>query len=81
MSGPAREMDQLEELESRVAKAVEALTKLRSERDAAIADRDLARKEASDAKAALERMEGERKTVRTRIEKLLGQIDLLSSGT
>lgn len=68
----SKEVDELADLEARVAKAVEIITKLRTERDSA-------RKEAADAKAALARLEDDRKSVRSRIEKLLGQIDLVSS--
>jgi len=79
MSASAVEVDQLAALEARVSKAVEAITKLRQERDAARRDVEASRKETAEAKAALARLEDERKNVRGRIEKLLGQIDLVSS--
>jgi FtsZ-binding cell division protein ZapB len=79
MSASAVEVDQLAALEARVTKAVETITKLRQERDAARRDVEAARKEAAEAKAAIAKLEDERKNVRGRIEKLLGQIDLVSS--
>lgn len=79
MSASAVEVDQLAALEARVTKAVETIAKLRQERDAARRDVETARKDAAEAKAALAKLEDERKNVRGRIEKLLGQIDLVSS--
>ena len=79
MSASAVEVDQLAALEARVTKAIETITKLRQERDAARRDVEAARKEAADAKAAIAKLEDERKNVRGRVEKLLGQIDLVSS--
>jgi uncharacterized protein (DUF3084 family) len=87
------EMDSLSSLEERITRAVELVVQLRDEKEAivaelasATAERDAARKEASAAvlqaqKAAqeLEELRSERKQVRTRIEKLLGQMDLLSN--
>ena len=94
MATPAREsdLDSLSSLEERITRAVEVVTRLRTERDAAhqelvaaLSDRDLARSEAVAATAQaqksvqeLEDLKNERKQVRTRIEKLLGQMDLLS---
>jgi division protein CdvB (Snf7/Vps24/ESCRT-III family) len=68
---------------------VELVQTLRAERDAAIAERDAARDAARNATGSslagtqklrdeLETLKSERKQVRTRIEKLLGQMDLLS---
>jgi len=79
MSASAVEVDQLAALEARVTKAIETITKLRQERDAARRDVEAARKEAAEAKAAIAKLEDERKNVRGRVEKLLGQIDLVSS--
>lgn len=94
MAGTAREpeSDPLAHLEERITKAVEALTRFRGEKeamqsqvDAAHAARDAALKEAAAANVQtqklaqeLEDLRSERKQVRTRIEKLLGQMDLLS---
>jgi len=79
MSASAVEVDQLAALEARVTKAIETITKLRQGRDAARRDVEAARKEAAEAKAAIAKLEDERKNVRGRVEKLLGQIDLVSS--
>ena len=73
-----QEFDALASLEERIRQAVELVTTLRSENreleaqlNSALAERDAARQE-------LEDLRSERKQVRTRIEKLLGQLDLLS---
>jgi FtsZ-binding cell division protein ZapB len=85
----------LDDLEERIRRAVELVTALRAERDAALADAGAARKAATAAlaeaerlrqqaaesenlRAELEGLRSERKHVRVRIEKLLGQMDLLS---
>ncbi len=95
MATAAREndVDSLANLEERIARAVEVVTRLRTEKDelqiqleAVTAERNAAQQEAAEAniqaqKVAqeLEDLRSERKQVRTRIEKLLGQMDLLSS--
>lgn len=78
------EDDALASLEERIRRAVDLVTTLRAERDAAIAELDSVRKAAGSAladsqklKQELETLRSERKQVRTRIEKLLGQMDLL----
>ena len=87
------EIDSLGHLEERIQKAVELVSQLRRERDtavkereAAVAERDAALREAAEARVQpaglspeLEALRMERSQVRTRIEKLLGQMDLLSS--
>src|ERR1700678_672799 len=84
--------DSLASLEERILRTVEVVKALRAERDAALverdqayADRDAARgtagmtmTEVQKLRQELDDMRGERKQVRTRIEKLLGQMDLLS---
>jgi FtsZ-binding cell division protein ZapB len=88
------DLDSLASLEERITKAVDVVSRLRSEKEAlatqletVLAERDAAQKEASAAnlqaqKVAqeLEDLRSERKQVRTRIEKLLGQMDLLGTG-
>lgn len=76
--------DPLASLEERIQRAVELVATLRAERDAAIAELDAVRKAAGSAltdsqklRQEIETMRSERKQVRTRIEKLLGQMDLL----
>lgn len=78
MNAAQPELDSLGHLEERITRAVELVTTLRAEKSAlesqlasAIAERDSARQELDDLRS-------ERKQVRTRIEKLLGQMDLLS---
>jgi len=78
-------LDPLESLEDRIRRAAELVASLRAERDAALAERDAALQSAAPALAEAQRvrveldsMRGERTQVRKRIEKLLGQMDLLS---
>lgn len=95
MAAAVREadLDSLASLEERITRAVDVVSKLRSEKDALatqidslVAERDAAQKEAAAANSQsqkaiqeLEDLRSERKQVRTRIEKLLGQMDLLST--
>jgi FtsZ-binding cell division protein ZapB len=85
MSSPALEDDSLSSLEERIRRTVDLVNTLRMERDDAVAELETARKAAGAALAEsqkmgqeLDELRGERKQVRTRIEKLLGQMDLLS---
>lgn len=73
------ELDSLASLEDRITRAVDLVAKLRAENTdleaqlrSALEDRDAYRRE-------LDELRAERKQVRTRIEKLLGQMDLLSA--
>jgi chromosome segregation ATPase len=75
-----QEVDSLSGLEERIQKTVQLVGRLRQEKEAA-------QKEAADARAEIARLndevrslQAERKQVRSRIEKLLGQIDQLSTG-
>ncbi len=77
--------DSLAGLEERIRRIVEMVNSMRVERDAAFADRDAARQAAGTALSELQRLReeneefrNERKHVRTRVEKLLGQMDLLA---
>jgi uncharacterized protein (DUF3084 family) len=79
MSTARQEIDSLASLEERITRAVELVSALRAEKlemeaqlESALAERDAARQELDDLRS-------ERKQVRTRIEKLLGQMDLLSA--
>ncbi len=85
MSSPAFEEDSLASLEDRIRRTVDLVTALRAERDEAVSELETARKtavaataEAQKLRQEIEELRGERKQVRTRIEKLLGQMDLLS---
>jgi FtsZ-binding cell division protein ZapB len=78
MNAAQQELDSLGRLEQRITRAVELVSGLRTEKEAlegrlakALAEREAFRQELDDLRA-------ERKQVRTRIEKLLGQVDLLS---
>jgi len=86
------ELDSLANLEERIRRAVELVAALKDERDAALSDLAEARvamaelaslkKAAADAERLRQEVDGlkvERKQVRVRIEKLLGQMDQLSS--
>ena len=79
MSTAQQELDSLDNLEERIRGAVELVASLRSQNheletklNAALAERESVRQELDDLRS-------ERKQVRSRIEKLLGQLDLLSS--
>jgi uncharacterized coiled-coil DUF342 family protein len=85
------ELDSLANLEERIRRAVELVATLKEERDAALSDLAEARvamgeiaslkKTAAEAERLRAELDGyrvERKQVRVRIEKLLGQMDQLS---
>lgn len=76
---PEKQLDSLANLEERITLAVELVSGLRAKNAeletrlaAAIAEAGAVRQELDDLRA-------ERRQVRTRIEKLLGQMDLLST--
>jgi chromosome segregation ATPase len=73
------ETDELAALEAQVERAVELIQQLRGERDAARKEAALLRQQLAGIETERESLRTERKAVRTRIEKLLGQMDLLSS--
>jgi len=82
-----QESDSLSSLEERIQRAVKLVTRLRQEKEAAVADAAAARAETVEARAEVERLsdelrtlQTERKQVRNRIERLLGQIDELNAG-
>jgi FtsZ-binding cell division protein ZapB len=77
----------LDALEERIRQTVELVARLRQEKQAALAERDAALREAAQQKQRadklaeeLEALREERRQVRARIEKLLGQIDALANG-
>jgi chromosome segregation ATPase len=78
MASPATAIDALASLEERIRQAVELVSRLRTERDAAVHDAEEARTHAARASEELEILRAERQQVRARIEKLLGKIDQLS---
>jgi len=78
--------DSLASLEERVIRAVQLVSELREERDGLRkqlegAEKEIAelRTQNADLSEAVEGLQAERKQVRGRIEKLLGQMDLLSA--
>jgi FtsZ-binding cell division protein ZapB len=83
----AQDADSLARLEQRILRAVALVDELRRQLEAAEAQRDAAVREAGEARASaskqsqeLEALRAERQEVRARIEKLLGQMDLLNAG-
>jgi uncharacterized coiled-coil DUF342 family protein len=80
MTPVAQETDSLGSLEERIQQAVQLVTRLRHERDAAAEQAAKARAEAERLSGEVRDLQADRKQVRTRIEKLLGQIDQLSGG-
>jgi len=82
-----QESDSLSSLEERIQRAVKLVTRLRQEKESAVADAAAARAETAEARAEADRLadevrtlQTERKQVRNRIERLLGQIDELNAG-
>lgn len=80
------ELDSLAHLEERITRAVELVSHLRAQNEAleqqvtaAVADRDAAIADRDVARTELDELRSQRKQVRTRIEKLLGQMELLSA--
>jgi FtsZ-binding cell division protein ZapB len=79
MSPVDQENDSLSNLEDRIQRAVQLVARLRQEREAAVAEAAEARREAARLADEIKTLQAERKQVRSRIEKLLGQIDQLSA--
>jgi len=77
---PEQDTDALSGLEDRIQKAVQLVSRLREEKDAALQDAADARAQVAKLSDEVKTLQTERKQVRTRIEKLLGQIDELSAG-
>lgn len=89
----AEEVDTLSSLEERILKAVQLVALLREEKDEALRKLDAIQGESNASGKAMTKLETEnarlreeleslkadRKQVRTRIEKLLGQMDLLAA--
>jgi FtsZ-binding cell division protein ZapB len=77
---PVPQEDSLSDLEERIQRAVQLVTRLRQEKEAAVADAAEAKAEAARLAEEVKNLQAERKQVRSRIEKLLGQIDELNGG-
>jgi predicted nucleic acid-binding Zn-ribbon protein len=78
MSPVEQETDSLGSLEQRIQQAVQLVARLRAEKEAALEQAAAARNEAARLAEEVRTLQAERKQVRQRIEKLLGQIDQLS---
>jgi FtsZ-binding cell division protein ZapB len=79
MSPADLEKDSLSSLEDRIQRAVQLVGRLRQEREAAVAEAAEAKRAAALMAEEVKSLQAERKQVRSRIEKLLGQIDQLSA--
>ncbi len=80
MSPVEQETDSLSSLEDRIQQAVQLVIRLRQEKEAALQQAAEARSEVARLSEEIKALHAERKQVRSRIEKLLGQIDQLSNG-
>ena len=79
MSPIEQEADTLSSLEDRIQHAIDLVSRLRKEKQAALEEAAEARATAARLSEELKLLQGERKQVRSRIEKLLDQIDQLSA--
>ena len=79
MSPSDQENDSLSSLEDRIQRAVQLVSRLRQEREAAVQETAEAKRAAAVLADEVKTLQAERKQVRSRIEKLLGQIDQLSA--
>jgi len=79
MSPVEQENDSLSSLEDRITLAVQLVARLRKEKEAALQEAAEAKAEAARLADEVKTLHTERKQVRSRIEKLLGQIDQLST--
>ena len=79
MSPAEQENDSLSSLEDRIQRAVQLVSRLRQEREAAVAEAAEAKRAAALMADEVKSLQAERKQVRSRIEKLLGQIDQLGA--
>jgi len=78
MSAIEQETDSLSSLELRIQQAVQLVARLRVEKEAALEQAAASKSEAARLAEEVRTLQAERKQVRQRIEKLLGQIDHLS---
>ncbi len=74
-----QETDSLAGLEDRIQKAVQLVTRLRQEKEAASKDAAEAHAHSAKLSEEIQALQAERKQVRGRIEKLLGHIDQLGA--
>ena len=78
MSAIEQETDSLSSLELRIQQAVQLVARLRVEKEAAMEQAAASKSEAARLAEEVRTLQAERKQVRQRIEKLLGQIDQLN---
>jgi predicted nucleic acid-binding Zn-ribbon protein len=78
MTPVEQETDSLSSLEQRIQQAVQLVARLRAEKEAALEEAATARNEVARLSEEVRTLQADRKQVRQRIEKLLGQIDQLS---
>ena len=78
MTPVEEETDSLSSLEQRIQQAVRLVADLRTEKEAALKQAAASQSEAARLAEEVKALHAERKQVRQRIEKLLGQIDQLS---
>jgi FtsZ-binding cell division protein ZapB len=71
--------DALQSLEERILRAVDLVSQLRKEKDAVAKANEELKAENTRLSEELDSLQSERKQVRSRIEKLLGQMDTLAS--
>jgi uncharacterized coiled-coil DUF342 family protein len=78
-SAATQEIDSLGSLEERIHQAIQLVSRLRAEKQAAEEQAAKATAETARLSDEVQALQAERKEVRQRIEKLLGQIDQLSA--
>jgi uncharacterized coiled-coil DUF342 family protein len=78
MTPAEQELGSLEGLEERIQKTVQLVGRLRQEKESALQQAAEAQAEVDRLTDEVRALQAERKQVRSRIEKLLGQIDQLS---
>jgi FtsZ-binding cell division protein ZapB len=74
-----QDADTLSSLEDRIQHAIDLVSRLRKEKEAALEEAAEARSANLRLAEEVKTLQAERKQVRSRIEKLLGQIDQLSA--
>lgn len=79
MTPVLQEIDSLNSLEQRIQQAIQLVSRLRAEKDSAVEQAAQARAESARLAEDILALQEERKEVRQRIEKLLGQIDELGA--
>lgn len=79
MTPVLQETDSLNSLEQRIQQAIQLVSRLRAEKDSAVEQAAQARAESARLAEDILALQEERKEVRQRIERLLGQIDELGA--